>query len=123
MEKHAHTQTKQEQKPNHFSNIGHLQVSPKRQWLETFGTKLNSNILKIVSINGINQAVVPRILVDDNEIDGKFWKRWEYHTTWPASWEICMQVKKQHLELDMEQQTGSNWERSTLRLCTVTLLI
>ena len=38
---------------------------------------------------------------------GKFWKRWEYHTTWPASWEICMQVKKQLLELDMEQQTGS----------------
>ena len=38
---------------------------------------------------------------------GKFWKRWEYQTTWPASWEICMQVKKPHLELDMEQQTGS----------------
>ena len=38
---------------------------------------------------------------------GKFWKRWEYQTTWPASWEICMQVKKQHLELDMEQQTRS----------------
>ena len=38
---------------------------------------------------------------------GKFWKRLEYQTTWPASWEICMQVKKQHLELDMEQQTGS----------------
>ena len=36
-----------------------------------------------------------------------FWKRWEYQTTWPASWEICMQVKKQQLELDMEQQTGS----------------
>ena len=28
-------------------------------------------------------------------ICGKFWKRWEYQTTWPASWEICMQVKKQ----------------------------
>ena len=28
-------------------------------------------------------------------------------TTWPASWEICMQVKKQHLKLDVEQQTGS----------------
>ena len=27
-------------------------------------------------------------------------------TTWPASWETCMQVKKQQLELDMEQQTG-----------------
>ena len=30
-----------------------------------------------------------------------------YQTTWPASWEICMQVRKQQLELDMEQQTGS----------------
>ena len=39
---------------------------------------------------------------------GKFWKRWEYQNTWTASWEICMQVKKQQLELDMEQQTGSN---------------
>ena len=38
---------------------------------------------------------------------GKFLKRWEYQTTWPASWEICVQVKKQQLELDMEQQTGS----------------
>ena len=38
---------------------------------------------------------------------GKFWKRWEYQTTWPASWEICMQIRKQQLELDMEQQTGS----------------
>ena len=38
---------------------------------------------------------------------GKFWERWEYQTTWPASWETCMQVRKQHLELDMEQQTGS----------------
>ena len=32
---------------------------------------------------------------------GKFFKRGEYQTTWPASWEICMQVKKQQLELDM----------------------
>jgi len=38
---------------------------------------------------------------------GKFWKRWEYQTTWSASWEICMKVRKQQLELDMEQQTGS----------------
>ena len=38
---------------------------------------------------------------------GKFLKRWEYQTTWPASWEICMQIKKRQLELDMEQQTGS----------------
>ena len=38
---------------------------------------------------------------------GKFLKRWEYQTTWPASWEICMQVKKQQLEVNMEPQTGS----------------
>ena len=38
---------------------------------------------------------------------GKFWKKWEYQTTWPASWETYMQVRKQQLELDMEQQTGS----------------
>ena len=38
---------------------------------------------------------------------GKFWKRWEYWTTLPVSWVTCTQVKKQHLELDMEQQTGS----------------
>ena len=36
----------------------------------------------------------------------KFLKWWEYQTTWLASWEICLQVKKQQLELDMEQQTG-----------------
>ena len=39
---------------------------------------------------------------------GKFLKRWEYQATWPASWEFCMQVKKQQLQLDMAQQTGSN---------------
>ena len=38
---------------------------------------------------------------------GKFWKRWEYQATLPDSWEICMQVKKQQLEPDMEERTGS----------------
>ena len=38
---------------------------------------------------------------------GKFFQRWEYQTTICGSWEICMQVKKPQLELDMEQQTGS----------------
>ena len=40
---------------------------------------------------------------------GKFFKRWEHQTTWPASWETCMRVRKQQLELDMEQQTGSKY--------------
>ena len=38
---------------------------------------------------------------------GKFFKRWEYQTVWPASWETCMQGKKQQLEPDMEQKTAS----------------
>ena len=38
---------------------------------------------------------------------GKFLKRWEYQTTLLAFWKTCMQVKKQYLELDMEQRTGS----------------
>ena len=44
--------------------------------------------------------------VDHNKLE-KFLKRWEYQTTLPASWEICLQVKKQQLEPDMEQYTGS----------------
>ena len=46
----------------------------------------------------------------DWENHNKLWKILQemgYQTTWPASWEICMQVKKQQLEPDMEQQTGS----------------
>ena len=39
----------------------------------------------------------------DHKNCGKFWKRWEYQTTWPATWETCMQIRKQQLELDMEQ--------------------
>ena len=45
---------------------------------------------------------------------GIFLKRWEYQTTWPASWEICMQVKKQQLELEMEQ-TGSKYEKEYIK--------
>ena len=52
---------------------------------------------------------------------GKFWKRWEYQTTWPASWETCMQVRKQQLELDMDQQTGSKSGNEYVK--AVTLLI
>ena len=45
--------------------------------------------------------------VDHNKL-WKILQEMEYQTTWPASWEICTQVRKQQLELDMEQQTGSN---------------
>ena len=41
----------------------------------------------------------------ESQQTGKFLKRWEYQTTWPVSWEICVEVKKQQLEPDMEQRT------------------
>ena len=54
---------------------------------------------------------------------GKFWNRWEYQTTWPASWETYMQVRKQQLELDMEHnRLVSNRKRSASRLYIVTCL-
>ena len=37
----------------------------------------------------------------------KILKEKEYQTTLPASCKTCMQVRKQQLELDMEQQTDS----------------
>ena len=49
--------------------------------------------------------------------------RWEYQTTFPASWEICMQVKKQQLEPDMKQQTGSKLGKDTSRLYIVIVFI
>ena len=54
---------------------------------------------------------------------GKFKKKREYQTTLPASWEICVQVKKQQLELDVEQQTGSKLGKESIKTVTVTLLI
>ena len=51
----------------------------------------------------------------DHKNCGKFFKRRGYQTTWPASWEICMQVKKHQLELDIEQQTGSKSGKEHIR--------
>ena len=52
---------------------------------------------------------------------GKFFHRWEYQTSLQACWEICIQVKRQHLEPDMEQQTTSKLGKESIK--TVTLLI
>ena len=59
--------------------------------------------------------------VDDNKLENSW--RWKYQTALPASWETCIQVKKQQLELDMKQELVQNWERSMSRLYIVTLLI
>ena len=36
-------------------------------------------------------------------------------TTLPASWKICMQVKKQQSESDMEQRTGSKLGKEDIK--------
>ena len=55
---------------------------------------------------------------------GNFFKRWEYQTTIPVSWETCMQLKKQHLEPDMEQQTVSKLGKEYIKTvyCHLTYL-
>ena len=54
---------------------------------------------------------------------GKFWKRWEYQTTLPASWEAWMKVKKQQLKPDMEQQTGSKSGKEYIKAVICHLMI
>ena len=53
----------------------------------------------------------------------KLWKflRWEYQNTLPDSWEICMQVKKQQLEPDMQQQTSSKIGKGVHQGCRYVL--
>ena len=76
-------------------------------------TSLGSSKKQEVSRKSSTSALLttPKPLIVWVTTTEKFWERWEYQTTWPASWEICMQVKKQQLELDMEQYTGSkSWK-------------
>ena len=74
--------------------------SASSPWLQFL---LNRSSKTTESAGGCDRSLTVWITINC----GKFWKRWGYQTTWPASWEICMQVRKQQLELDMEQQTGS----------------
>ena len=94
---------------------------------EKVGLKLNIQKMKIMASGPITSWEIDGETVSDfiflgskitadgdhslwlcgSQQTGKFWKRWEYQNTLPASWETCMQVKKQQLEQDMEQRTGS----------------
>ena len=60
--------------------------------------------------------------VDHNKL-WKIFKKWEYQTTLPTSWETCMQVKKQPLEPDIEQRTGPKLGKEYIKLYIVILLI
>ena len=66
---------------------------------------INQESFRKTSISAL--LTMPKILtVWITTICEKFLNRWECQTTWTSSWKICMQVRKQQLELDMEQQIG-----------------
>ena len=66
------------------------------------------NLIHMTIISTTALLTMPKLLtVWTTTNRGKFFKRWEYQTTLPAFWEICKQVKKQQLDPDMEQRTGS----------------
>ena len=70
-------------------------------WIIVKAKEFQKNIYFCIWLCGLQQTV---------ENSREFWEfqgRWEYQTTWPASWETCMQVKKQQIKPDMVKQTGS----------------
>ena len=86
------------------------------------GSSEKQEFQKKTSISALLTMLMPlTVWIKTNS--GEFWKRWEYQTTLPACWEICIQIKKQQLEMDMEQQTGSKYKKEYVRLYIVTLLI
>ena len=93
-----------------------------RSWCQITEAKQSKSIKQTIQTSISALLTMPKPLTVWITISWeKFWKKWEYQTTWPASWEICVQVRKQQLELDMEQQTVPNRKRRTSRLYIVTL--
>ena len=54
---------------------------------------------------------------------GKFLERWNTKTPYLVSWEICMQVKKQQIEQDMEQQSGSRLGKEYIKAVVLVLTV
>ena len=73
------------------------------RWITEKAREFQKNISSISTLLTVPKPLTVWITINC----GTFFKRWEYQTTWIASWEIYVQVRKQQLELDMEQQTGS----------------
>ena len=96
-----------------FSNESTLHMRWPKYWSFSFSIILSKEIPGLISFR---MDWLPKPLtVWITKNCGKFWKRWEYQTTWSASWEICIQVRKQQLELDIEQQTGSKSEKEYVK--------
>jgi len=75
-----------------------------------YSEKKQENSRKI--FNSASLTILKLLIVCITTKCGKFFKRWEYQTILPVSWETCVQVKKQQLEPDMDNRLVPNWERS-----------
>ena len=98
-------------------------VSPrslKKKKKSTGSQKTQENSRKIPTSTSLTMLKPLTVWITIN--CGKFWEKWEYQTTWPASWEMCMEVKK-HYSWTWKDRLIPNWERSMSRLHIVTLLI
>ena len=79
---------------------------PEIKWPTSAGSSKKQESSRNTSISAL-LTLPKRLTVWITTNSEKFLKRWEYQSIWPASWEICVQVRKQQLELDKEQQIGS----------------
>ena len=75
---------------------------PENKLPTSIASSKSKRVSEKTSISALSTTPKP-LTVWNTTNCGKFLKSWEYQTTLPASWEICMQVKKQQLELDKEQ--------------------
>ena len=97
------------EEPGRLQSMGLQRV--RHNWVTSLSRKTSTSAL----------LTTPKPLCGSQQT-GKFFKRWEYHTTFPVSWEICIQVKKQQLERAWNRLVPY-WKKSTSRLYIVTLLI
>ena len=89
-----------------FERVLQKAEAPEIKMPELAGSLTKQESSRITSISAL--LTMPKSLTVWITINcGKLWKRWGYQTTWPASWETYMQVRKQQFEQDMELQTGS----------------
>ena len=87
---------------------------PESTLLTSIGSSKKQESSRKISISALLTMSKP-LTVKITTNCGKFFKRWEYQTTWPVSWEICMKFRKQQLEVDVKQQTGSKTGKEYVR--------
>ena len=85
---------------NEYSGLASLRID----WLDL--PAVQGTLKSVLQHHSSKASIQKQHCMDHNKL-WKILKRWEYQTTWPASQEICMKVRKKQLKLDMEQQTGS----------------